>query len=237
MRGRKWLSCIPLVLFPAAIAFTFDRNLWIGVVIASIASILIVRTEGGRVVLLVLVLVIGAVLLGTLLDAYFPRIGITLDALSLRFQSLFAGDDLVYDSSTQWRLLENKYAIPTIQKHPLLGIGPRATYRPPIRLGEDLLRHYVHNAYLWLLVDFGFAGFLPFLWFSMAFLLRGISAWYTLDDPILRSLALGFTAGYIVLLVSSLAAPRFLTTYGAILVGAVLGINEVIIRLGRQARQ
>ena len=233
MWGRKWLSGIMLLLFPAAIAFTFDRNLWIGVAIASVILALIVRAEGSRVVLLVSVFLIGAILLGSLLNAYVPRIGTMFEALSIRFMSLFAGDELVYDDSTQFRLLENEYAMATIREYPLLGIGPGAVYRPQIRALGDPPRSYVHNAYLWLLVDFGTVGFLPFLVFSIIFLVRGISAWYKLDDPILRGLAVGFSMGYVILLVSSVAAPRLMGTYGAVLVGIGLGVNEVIIRLGQ----
>lgn len=232
MQGRRWLSYIPILLFPLAIAFTFDRNLWVGVAVAGAILAFIVRAQGGRVILVISVFVVGAVLLGSLLNAYIPRIGTVFDGLSIRFMSLFAGDELVYDSSTQWRLRENEYAMASIREYPLLGIGPRAAYRPYIELSQGhSLSHYVHNAYLWFLVDFGLLGFLPFLWFSILFLVRGISAWHKLKDPILRSLALGFTMGYVVILVSSVAAPRLMTTYGAVLVGVVFGINEIIIRL------
>jgi len=233
MQRQKWLLYIPLLLFPLAIAFTFDRNLWVGVAIASVLLALIVRIEGSRILLLVSMLLIGAILLGSLLNAYIPKIGTVFEALTLRFTSLFAGDELVYDHSTQWRLLENEYAMRSIRKYPFLGIGPGAAYRPYVEaLGGDSMDYYIHNAYLWLLVDFGIVGFLPFLWFSIIFLIRGIFAWYTLEDNILRSLAVGLTMGYVVILVSSVAAPRLMGTYGAVLVAVILGVNEVTIRLG-----
>jgi hypothetical protein len=235
MRGRKWLSAIPILFFPPAIAFTFDRNLWIGVAMAGIVLVLISRIENSsRIILLLLVFAVVSFSLAFLLDAYFPRIGTMFNALYMRFMSLFAGDELIYDSSTQWRLLENEYAIASIRKYPLLGVGPKAAYRPYVEfLGGDLLSHYVHNAYLWLLVDFGILGFLPFLWFSIAFLVRGISARRSLEDVILRGFVLGFTIGYIVLLTSSIAAPRFLGMHSVVPIAIIMGMNEVMMRLER----
>jgi len=231
MRGRKGWLCVMLLLFPAAIAFTFDRNLWTGVAAAALALAFILRAKGARIFVVVSVLLIGAVLLGTLFNAYWPRIGTIFDALSIRFMSLFAGDELIYDSSTQFRLRENEYAIAKIRQYPILGIGPGAEYRPQIRTVGDPPRSYIHNAFLWFLIDFGIVGFLPFLWLSIAFLARGISAWYTLEDLTLRALSLGFAIGYVVVLVSSVAAPRLFGMYGVVLVGVVVGINEVVIRL------
>jgi O-antigen ligase len=236
LKGHKWLSYIPVVLLPPAIAFTFDRNMWLGAISGSIAFILISRLKSRRFVSLVLVLAVGASLLVSLLNVYFPRIDTVVEGLSARFNSLFAGDELVYDASTQWRLRENELAVAKIKEYPVLGIGPSGEYRPSWS-NTDKLTGYVHNAYLFLLVDVGIVGFLPLLWLSVAYLARGICGWHTLRDPVLRGLVLGFVLSFVALLVSNLAAPRFLEMNGALLVGVILGISEVAIRLEQPSSQ
>lgn len=234
LKNRKWLTFIPLIVFPMAIAFTFDRNMWIATALGGLIYISIAHTKSVRLISALLILVLGAVLMISLLDDYFPRIDNVTAAIVNRFDSLFAGNDLVNDSSTQWRLMENEYAIPVILDYPVLGIGPHAEYRPPIRKPVDNITHYIHNGYLWILLDFGIVGFLPLLWFSIAHLVMGFRSWYTLHDPVLRALVIGLTVSYVGLLISNVVAPRFLTIHGSLLAGIILGMSQVAIRLGRQ---
>ncbi len=234
LKNRKWLTLIPLVVFPIAIAFTFDRNMWLGTALGCLIYILLAHIKSIRIMSILLILALGVMLMVSLLDDYFPRIDDVTAAIGNRFNSLFAGSDLVNDSSTQWRLMENEYAIPVILENPVLGLGPHAEYRPAVRKPADHLTHYVHNGYLWILVDFGIMGFLPFLWFSIAHLAMGVRSWYTLRDPVLRGLVAGLTASYVGLLISNLVAPRFLTIHGSLLVSIILGMSQVAIRLDRQ---
>jgi O-antigen ligase len=236
LKGRKWLSLIPVLFLPPGIAFTFDRNMWIGIMLGGVAFIPISRFESRRFVSLVLTLVLLAALLTSVLNVYFPRADTIVQGLSARFDSLFAGDELVYDSSTQGRLQENQAAIPKIKEYPVLGVGPGGEYRAPDWNTRNTAHaHFIHNAYVYLLLDLGILGFLPFVWFSLAFLIRGISAWHTSRDPILRGIVMGFTLSYVALLVASVAAPWFVTHVGIPLVGVMLGINEVAIRLEQQS--
>jgi putative inorganic carbon (HCO3(-)) transporter len=234
-KRHRWLSLIPVVLLPLAIAFTFDRNMWIGATLAMVVFILIARFEGRKLVFLIVAWIVIASLLVPLLSTYHPRVDSIMNALSLRAASLFAGDELVYDSSTQWRLRENSLAIPKIQERPILGLGPGSEWRKPMREGRDALTHYIHNAYLYLLLDLGIAGFLPFLCFSILALVRGFSSWYTLREPVLRGLVLGFTLSFIAILSSGMTSPRLLEASYAPLIGVMLGINEVAIRLDRRS--
>jgi O-antigen ligase len=239
LETRKWMSWIPVVLFPLAILFTFTRGLWIGAVLASAIYIITARFQGTNFILLVVVLVVAASLLLPLLNAYLPRVDTVLEALSLRALSLISGDELTYDSSTQWRLRENELALAMFQKYPILGIGPYGRYRAPwseIDIYYNYARcRYIHNAYLYLLVDLGIVGFLPFLWFSIVSLLRGFFSWRTIQDPVLRSLTIGFAVSYIAVLVCSATSPRLVRGNYVPLIGVMLGINEVIIRLNRRS--
>jgi O-antigen ligase len=229
MKGRKWLLLISVGLLPLAVTFTFSRNLWLGAVGGGVIFILLSRLQGGRFVFLILIVTLGAVLLGTLLSAYFPRIETVAQGLSARFSSLFAGDELVYDSSTQGRLKENEYAIAKIKEYPFLGIGPMADYYFALYKNT----HYVHNAYLWILLDFGIVGFVPVLWFSIAYLVRGMLYWAEVRDPILKGIVIGFTVSYIAVLISSVATPKLLELSSVPLIAMMLGINEVAMKLGK----
>jgi len=233
LKSRKWLSLIPVVLFSVATLFTFDRNMWVGAIIASAAFVLLSRLESSRFVLLVLVLVVAAIVAVFLVGVYFPRIHSVVDAVFLRFDSLFAGDELVYDSSTQYRLDENKAAMPVIEEHPILGIGPMAKYREPW-YSEDTGARYIHNAYLYILVDLGFAGLIPFIWFSLAHLIRGVTSWSHVQDPILKGLIISLSLSYIAVLVSNTVAPYSMMQYGVSITAGMLGLNAVAMRLASQ---
>ena len=237
LKPRKWLTWIPVVFLPLAIAFTFDRNMWISIAVGASLFILIARLRSQRLVLLILILAIGAIGSISLFNVYFPRIDTVVETISARFNTILTPDELLEDSSTQWRLIENEYAIPKFLENPILGIGPGSEYRRPLdqRGPEDSITHFIHNAYLWLLVDVGLVGFLPFLWFSVAFLLRGVYFYYRLEDPILRSIVIGLTISYVALMISSVATPRFIYPNGPPLIGVMLGINEVAIKLRQQS--
>ncbi len=157
-----------------------------------------------------------------------------VEALIIRGRSLWAGSELTFDRSTQWRLKENELALIKIREYPLLGIGPGGPYRQPWWSGDNLTS-YVHNAYLFLLMDLGIVGLLPFIWFSIVFLRRGFSAYYDGHDPVRKSLAISFTLSYIAVLFSSATSPRLFEQGYILLLGVILGLNEVIIRLDRQA--
>ena len=234
LKGRKWLSLIPVVLLPMGIAFTFDRNMWIGATLAAIAFILISRIESKKFLMLIGAWIVVAAFFVPLAKTYYPKVDAIVEALSFRASSLFAGDELVYDSSTQWRLEENRLAIPKIQERPILGLGPGSDWRRSARGGQYWLTHYIHNAYLYLLLDLGIAGFLPFLCFAILALIRGFSSWRRIREPVMRGLVLGFTLSFIAVLSSCTTSPRLLEASYVPLIGVMLGINEVIIRLGER---
>jgi len=236
LKSRKWLTLIPVILFPMAIAFTFTRSMWAGALLASLIFIFISRLDGKRFVLLILALAIAAMLLIPLANAFFPRTGTIVDGLTARFTSIFAGKELVNDNSTQWRIDENRLAMAKFAQHPILGIGPRADYRAPW-YKEDIFTGYVHNAYIFLLLDFGLVGFIPLLWFSVIFLLRGFTYWKTLEDPILRSIVIGFTLSFIAIFYSNFTSPRLLEAEYIPLIAVIMGVNEVAIRLGQRTSQ
>lgn len=236
LKGRRGLLLIAAVLLLAAISLTFDRNMWVGAALAGAIFVVLARSKSHRFIALILTVLIVACMLVPLVSPYFPRVDNVVAALSLRARSIFAGEELVYDSSTQWRLRENELAIPKIKEYPILGVGPGGVYRDPWWTGDTLTR-YIHNGYLYLLIDLGIVGFLPFVWFSAVFVVRGIMAWYRMRDPVLKALVISFTVSYIGVLFSSVTSPRLVEENFVPVIGVMLGIGEVAIRLARPSSQ
>ena len=235
LRGRKWLAFIPAILLPLAIAFTFTRGLWIGAIGGGIIFVFVSRFKSKRFIGLIIGLVIAAISLIHLLNVYFPRIDTVVAGLSDRFSLLLdASEDTANDSSAQARIEENKVAIPKIEEYPILGLGPGADYRPPRKI-NDGGTNYIHNGYFFILLNMGLVGFIPFLWFSIAHLMIGLFSWHRLQDPILKALVIGFTLSYLAVLINNTSSPRVMEPIFIIVLGLIMGINQVAIRLGTQS--
>lgn len=237
LQTRKWLSLIPLLIFPPAIAFTFNRTWTVGAVFSLILLIFFIRPASQRQHILKTIYIIAVILSVSLgfLRAYVPtKTENFLEALSFRAGSLFVGEDRLREDQER-RLCEIESAKATIQERPLLGVGPGGPIHTKMCLGykDGNFVRYVHNAYLFILADLGLFGFLPFLWFSASYLFRGFSVGRTLKDPTLRGWVFGLTLGYIALLIASISGPEFMSWHTAPVVGVMLGVNEVAIRLGQ----
>jgi O-antigen ligase len=148
-------------------------------------------------------------------------------------------DTLGKDDSVQWRITESRYAIQSIVQHPFLGIGLGNLYRPEVFGDETQYNHefpqygarwYIHNAYLWVLIDTGLIGFVPFIWLFWTFLLRGFTRWRKIEDPKLRVVVLGFSLGILGQAISNLVAPNFIQSWVLVVFAIMLGVNEVIYR-------
>lgn len=161
--------------------------------------------------------------------------GIYSNSIVDRFSSLFTVKKTFASSSLEWRKMENQYALRSIVKHPLLGVGLSNAYRPELigrewGGGWDMTR-YIHNGYLWILVNMGILGFLPLVWFYVLFLSRGLSNWRKIRNPVDKSAVIGFTISGIALALSILFEPRIMQWHGIVVISTIIGINEAIIHL------
>ncbi|MCL4488742.1 MAG: O-antigen ligase family protein [Chloroflexi bacterium] len=213
----------------------FGRNVWLGLVVA-LALMLLLTSWPERFRLLrwaIVGIVVLALLLslpGTSLDRYLTA---TWDRVVTGMQP----DTLARDNSVQMRLMEIRNAVETIADHPLRGIGLGGTYRPAIpddrfwmpenpALG---LRWYIHDTYLWIWIDMGLVGLIPFVWLYVRFLARGFGRWRGVRDPFFRAWFLGSTLGILGLTLSNLVAPSFVEGWSLVIFGVVMGINEIIL--------
>lgn len=232
LRGPALLAVIILLL--AAIAISFSRTWWIGMGIA-LAGLFLLISTGQKKLLLgrIGIPIVFVLLMIPLLGSYIPQAENIVQVLGLRAGSLFAGEQTIQDSSTQWRIREIDSALVKIQENPILGVGPGGELREQW-WSTDVLTRFMHNSYLYVLADLGILGFLPFLWFSILFLYRGFRFGRKLQDPALRSWVLGLSLSFVALLIAGVAGPEFMALHTVPVIGAIFGLTEVALRLERQ---
>jgi O-antigen ligase len=161
------------------------------------------------------------------------------DSIVERFSTLFTVKETWTSGSLEWRKIENQYAWRNIVQHPLLGIGLFNIYRPPLpgmnigREGWDSKR-FIHNGYLWVLVNMGLIGFIPLMWFYIRFLIRGLLNWRKIRDPKERSVVLGYAICGVALSLSILVEPRLMQWRGIMVIATIAGMNEVIIHRNKK---
>ena len=153
----------------------------------------------------------------------------TLSAVSGRYLTLFAGKELVQSKSLDDRQVENSFAIKQIQNHPILGIGLGNDYRPPIYGEDDDILYYVHNVYLWLLMDLGIPGFCLFLAFYLTFLVRAWKNFHKIQDDYFRSIVTGASIAGVGILPMALVIPLFMEWHSIVVIIIFIGLSETII--------
>lgn len=219
-------------LLGMGIILTYNRSYWVAAILGVMILLLITATEGKirLVALLMVVLIFGGSILA-MFGGTEGKLGATVDAVSTRFNSLFAGAELQQSGPVDDRRIENGYAIAQIQSHPLLGIGLGNDYRPKIYGQDDKLTYYVHNAYLFLLTDTGIVGFLFYFWFYILFLIRAAKSWKGISDNFLKSAVVGFMISGIAILLMALVIPVFMEWFSIVVIAGMIGLTEALIRI------
>jgi hypothetical protein len=237
IQGQTLTRVAQLGLIGLAIVLTFNRNFWIGVAISLAAMIVLVGYAGRR--RLAIFLLLGVVLASLFVPVVEAEPGgkVTglINAFSARFVSLISGDPL-NENSMQFRYVENSYAIPEIGRSPLIGSGLGATYRPTDRRldwEEYDGRAYIHNGHLWIILKTGFLGYAAFLVMSGVLLWRGLRYWKTISSADLRGVFLAIGLAYVGIFIVAVVNPVFTQLNWAPVFGMLMGINEVILKVGR----
>ena len=212
--------------------FTFQRNYWLsagamlvlfGLLVPGAARIRMIKWGFAAATGLALLLSFPAVSQHRYATAAWNRL-----AWGMRLETL------ARDESVRWRVIETRHAFESIVQHPMLGVGLRNFYRPAYPRDREVqprgLRWYIHNAYLWVLVDMGVFGFLPFIWFYAAAIYRGLAHWRRVKDAHLRALSLGITLGILGQAITNLVAPNFIQSWALAVFPILIGVREVILR-------
>jgi len=218
------------------IVLTYTRSYWITVLLA-ISLLLLIPSVKYKLRLLAMLAIV-AILATTLITTFAnfdKRFENTLFAVSARVSSLFAGKDLTQSSSLESRQIENSYAIPLIERHPVLGIGLGNDYRPPIFGDNDTITYYIHNGYLWILTDMGILGLVSFMLFYGGFLIRAVRNWNNIGDIYLKTAIVSFVLSGIGILLMSLYVPLFMEWHSIVVIATIMGLSETIIRYNLKA--
>jgi O-antigen ligase len=229
----SWLEFILVGVIGIGEILTFQRNYWLTIIsIAILLFFIVSRIERIRFIRW---LILSVVLLAIMFN--FPGFPIrywnaAVDRLSRGMQL----ETLVGDTSTQYRVDETKAAIQSIIAKPVLGIGLGNFYRPAFQFEdptnvEENLRWYIHNSYLWVWIDMGLIGLIPFLWFYLAAIIKHLLQWRRIRDSKLQAVMLGGSLGILGQSISNLVAPNFIQTWILVIFPIVIGMNEVILRL------
>jgi putative inorganic carbon (HCO3(-)) transporter len=179
-RSLKWLAIAVLGLGGVALIFTFSRGGWMAATLAVALICLFGYRRRGFSLRTPIALIL---ILGT---------------LCLPFQNVISARLLEDDKgSAESRIPLMKLALRIFEDNPVLGVGANNfTVVMDRYLTSDFREGWlfaVHNKYLLVLAETGIVGLLAFLAFLLDALRKGWQCWVH-RDPLLSSLALGFTA-------------------------------------------
>jgi len=184
---------------------------------------------------------VGVLLLVVLMAAQPTRAERIVYVVTDRLGSLLR-DPLRREASLQWRVIETRYALLQISRHPILGLGLANRYRPPL-ISEsygtsygDWTYKFVENGYLWIALMMGLVGLFPFLWLCAAYLLRVLCHRHEIRDDGLRAIYLGLGAAFLGMAACNVATPFFVIGTRLVFFPLAMAVSEVILRLERQKR-
>lgn len=241
----KFLQC---GLLGMALSVTFLRSYYAVIIMVIFLMVYLFREVGRRRLVGWSFLAISSAAI-ILLVLYFSvpnsRASKLVSASIDRFSTLGNGGTFQgEDSSLNWRMIENGYAISAIASHPLMGLGMGAQFRPwdsridqtdPRASGYDFRKH-IHNGHLWILLQSGLLGYLSLMWLSLVFLMRGFRHWRSIANDRIGGVVLGLTLVYLAVLIAAVSNSTFMMWNWTPVIGIIMGINEVILRnVGREA--
>lgn len=220
--GRKSGWSLILVGMAIAIAISFNRNMWLGL-IAGLALMMVVGGPMVRSRLLVAIVVAaaGIALLATVGSATESRV---LDPVVKRGSTLFNPSRVESSRSLTDRERETQIAWPAAKRHLLLGIGPgvefgvfNAEFVGPhsIKLEPQL---FLHNQYLYLLLICGIPGLVAFLIFLAIPIVRAFRR--SPVDPAITACGVGLA----MIMISSVVAIYFAVEDMTAILGLLAGI-------------
>jgi putative inorganic carbon (HCO3(-)) transporter len=224
-KNRFLFLCI-LALLAVGILLTFTRTFWVVGIVCCL--VIFYFTSLKRKAKFVTYLSLSILVISALAMVFVPMNRLRV-AVEERFLTLI-DVNVVRSGSAEWRLTEYKYAIRKIEESPIVGIGLSSDYRPPF-FRDDQLTYFIHNSYLWILKDMGVIGLIPFLILMMRFLIRGFKNWRSVKDSYLRAVVLGYTVGFLGLLLFALQGGTFMGHSSVSVFGFIMGLNEVVYKL------
>lgn len=216
---------------------TFFRNYWLTLFCCCmVLLVLLTSQERLRLLRRAIPVLAVTVLCFVVLTAVSPaRVERLTYVLTDRLGSLLE-DPFKREGSLQWRVIETRYALVQIGRHPILGIGLANSYRPPMA-GESegmysgWAHRYLENGYLYIAVMMGLLGLCIFIWLCAVHILRVLRHQHRIKDDHLRAVYLGFGVAFLGMMVSNVVVPTFVFAPRLVFFPIAMAINEIILRL------
>lgn len=227
--GRRLGFSLALAGMALAIAISFNRNMWLGL-IAGLALMMIV---GGpfvrrRLTVALVAGVAGVALLATFGSASESRV---LEPVVQRGSTLFNPRKVESSNSLSDRERETRIAWPQAQDNVLTGIGPGVNFGvynvdfvgPHSKKAEPQL--FLHNQYLYLLLICGLPGTIAFLLFLGIPMARAFRR--TPTDPAITACGVGIAMIMISAVVAIYFSVEDMTAALGLLAGVIVADSEV----------
>lgn len=221
-RGRRLAWSLVLAGMAIAIAVSFNRNMWLGL----IAGLALMMVVGGplvrsRLTAALAVAAAGIVLLASFGSATDSRV---LEPVVQRGSTLFNPRRVEASSSLTDRERESRVAWPVARRNALLGIGPGVEFGVfnfefvgphSVKVEPQL---FLHNQYLYLLLICGVPGLIAFLLFLAIPVLRSFRR-----QPIEPTIV-ACGVGIAMIMISSIVAIYFSTEDMTVMLGLLAGV-------------
>lgn len=229
-RQNNILIYLQACIVGLGIIISFNRSFWVMTTFALILLAYLTRKrELSRLLSLgFLTIVLALLLLFPVQFSANPQIDEFINATLTRLDTLMNPSATLNEPSLRFREIENQYVLPQVVAHPILGLGLGAEYRPQ-NPNLSNLTGYIHNAHFWIMMKTGLLGYLFFLWFSIAFLIRSFKYWRLAADVQIKAYMLSFALTYLSVFLGAIVNPMFMQSYWTPLFGIMFGFNEVVI--------
>lgn len=235
-KNEKWFFLVLLcILFGVHQILASVRSRWLGAIAALMAIFLVTSPpQKGRFLrpLSFLALCLTFLLAVSLtVPALFQNPALDfMQMIQKRFATIFKGRA---DPTTEARFLEWKAAVKEIRDHPWLGSGLGkgvAYFDTTLYHPRTVTTRYIHNSYLFFLLNMGWVGLLAFLWLCVSFVFYGLRVFHSVEDPYYKGMVLGCWSAFIALLVAAFAGASLndsaLTIWAGFLMGTVTVIDR-----------
>lgn len=228
VQGKRFGWALALAGMTVAIAISFNRNMWLGL----IAGLILMMVVGGpfvrnRLTAAIAVSIAGIALLASFGSATDSPI---LEPVVQRGSTLFNPRKVQQSNSLTNRSQETRVALPKAQRHALTGIGPGVDFGVynfdfvgphSVKVETQL---FLHNQYLYLLLICGVPGLVAFLLFLSIPALRAFRRAPT--DAAITACGVGI----VMIMISAIVAIYFsvedMTTVLGLLAGVIVADHE-----------
>jgi hypothetical protein len=131
-------------------------------------------------------------------------------------------------ATIDWRAEEAHSILAAIKGHAWLGAGAGSRYAFPNDPNDLGVAVYSHNGYLWMIHHFGVVGLALFLWLAAVLMRRTVRILRSVTDPSARALGAAAAAGWVAMMVLTLAVNKLSSISGGFLWGLLAATTDLL---------